>query len=87
MQVLATLALFIGIAIALWVGIWILIALFALGLIMVIWAHLREFLLEKGILNPTPGVPPEGTIIEKDATTTVIEGNYTRVDSNSEKVE
>lgn len=79
MQLLVTIAMFIGIALAVWIGIWILLALFALGLVMVIWSHLRDYLLRKGILNPTPGVPPSGVIIE-ETTTTVIDADYTRVD-------
>ena len=77
--------LFVGIALALWVGIWILLAVFAIGIVLVIWAHLKDFLLKKGILNPTPGLRPDGVIIDHEPqaqeNVTLIEGDYKRVDS------
>ena len=81
-QMLGFALLFFGIALALWVGIWILLAIFAIGIVLVVWAHVKDFLLKKGILNPTPGVP-NGIIVEHEEqpNITLIEGDYTRVDS------
>lgn len=71
--------LFLGLAFAVWVSLWLLLALFALGIVTVLWSHLKGYLLAKGILNPKPGVPP---VAEDTAPrVTVIEGDYRRVDS------
>ncbi len=73
--------LVVGVVLALWVSLWVLLAIFALGVAAVIWAHVRDFLLAKGILNPTPGVAP---VVEEGADKAlppVIEGDYKRVDS------
>ncbi len=48
----------VGVVVALWLSFWVLLAIFAIGVVAVIWSHLRDYLLAKGILNPTPGVPP-----------------------------
>ncbi len=76
MQMVGFALFLLGIGIALWVSFWLLAILFGIGLIAVIWSHLRDYLLRKGILNPTPGIPPAA-----DADITVIEGNYTRVEA------
>jgi hypothetical protein len=80
MQMLGFALFLLGIGIALWVSLWLLVILFAIGLIAVIWSHLRGYLLRKGILNPTPGIPPS----PPEANATVIEGNYTRVESGNQ---
>jgi hypothetical protein len=72
--------LFLGIAFALWVGIWVLLALFLLGVAAVCWAHLRDFLVAKGILNPNLGRSHR----ESETTTTLIEGDFTRVDNDND---
>ncbi|MFM9889383.1 MAG: hypothetical protein ACKVOE_01875 [Rickettsiales bacterium] len=79
MQMVGFAVLLLGLAFAVWVSLWLLLALFAIGLIAVVWAHLKTYLIAKGILNPTPGVPP----VTEDAppTITVIDGDYKRVDS------
>lgn len=74
----------VGIVIALWIGIWILLALLVVGVGMVIWSHLRDYLLAKGILNPRPGVPMDGVIIEEQ-NTTIIEGDFKRVEESEPK--
>lgn len=78
-QMLGFAVLFIGIALALWVSFWILLALFAAGVVLVVWVHLKEFLLKKGILNPTPGI--RQGVDEEVVLPPVIEGDYKRVDS------
>lgn len=80
MQMVWFALLLVGIGIALWVSLWLLVILFAVAVLVVIFSHARDFLTEQGILNPTPGVPPE----EQVPNITVIEGDYTKV-SPSEK--
>ena len=68
--------LLLGIAFALWISFWVLLALFAIGLGMVLFSHLRAYFTAKGILNPIPGVrpePPEGV--------TIVEGDFERIES------
>jgi len=71
----------VGIAFVLWVGFWFFLALITIGVAVASWKHIRRYLVEKGILNPIPGVP-NGVIIEDEETTTIkiIEGDYKRVD-------
>lgn len=87
MQMVWFALLFIGIGLALWISFWVLLVLFGLGVVMILWTHLRDFLLAKGILNPTPGVPPDGIIIEHEAdrVTTLIEGDFERVEDEKTK--
>ena len=73
-----------GIAIALWVSVWVLLFLFGVGLLAVAWSHLRAFLTAKGILNPTFGVAPETSEPVKPQVT--IDAEFTRVE-HAEKVE
>jgi hypothetical protein len=80
-QMLGFALLCLGIAFALWVSFWLLLALFALGLMAVVWSHLRNFLLAKGILNPRPSRPTDDITEQNEAIITVIEGDYKRVDS------
>jgi hypothetical protein len=80
-QMLGFALLCLGIAFALWVSFWLLLVLFGLGLLAVVWTHLRDFLLAKGILNPRPGRPMEDVTQENEVTITVIDGDYKRVDS------
>ncbi len=79
LQMLGFALFLIGIGIALWVSLWLLVFLFAVGIIAVIWSHLRGYLLAKGILNPTPGIPPQ------PGDTTIIEGSFTHLEA-SEKL-
>lgn len=69
----------LGVAFALWVSLWVLLFFFALGVVAVIWSHLRSFLTAKGILNPTFGVRPQP---QDDAPVTIVEGDFTRVESD-----
>jgi hypothetical protein len=71
------------IAFVIWVGFWFFLALIAIGLTLASWRRIRRFLVDKGILNPVPGVP-NGVIIEEEITpqtTKTIEGDYKRLDS------
>jgi hypothetical protein len=79
-QVLGFALLLLGIGIALWVSFWLLLVLFCVGAVMVIGSHLRDYLLKKGILNPTPGVPPAPPGEENAP---VIDGDFTRIESKA----
>ena len=60
--------------IALWFSFTLLAILFCFGLVASGWIWLRAYLVEKDILNPEPGVPPEHAISH-----TVIEGDYEEI--------
>ena len=70
------------VAFALWVGFWLVLVLATVSILIMSWRSIRVYLVAKGILNPMPGVPMGGVIIEEETTrtTTIIEGDYTRVD-------
>lgn len=79
-QMLGFALLLFGIAIALWISFWVLIVLFVAAIGVVVYSHLKSFLLGKGILNPTPGVPPEQPPAEGEVEVTIVEGNFMRLD-------
>lgn len=68
----------LGLAFAVWVSFWLLLALFGIGFCVVIFTEVRDFLTRKGILNPVPGVKPEDPHAPEPIT---IETDYQRVDS------
>ncbi|MDX2095806.1 MAG: hypothetical protein SFW64_07720 [Alphaproteobacteria bacterium] len=77
--------LMLGVLFAVWISFWVLLAVFALAVVLVIWSHLRAFLVAKGILSPRFDAPPDGEEGGEDAPTiTIIEGDYTRVDDRRE---
>jgi len=78
MQMVGFALLLLGVGVALWVSFWLLLFLFGVGVAAVLWTHTRDYLLRKGILNPTPGVPPQEGETSENIT---IEGSYKRVDS------
>jgi len=74
-RIFFTIGAVLAIGVALWFSITILGFLLIVGGGMVLVLALRQFLLEKGILNPTPGVPimephdsPNVTVIETQFT-------------------
>ena len=81
MQMLGCAVTLIGIAVVLWVGFWFFLALMAFGVLIASWKSIRRYLVERGILNPIPGVP-NGVVVddERAMPTTIIEGDYKRVD-------
>jgi hypothetical protein len=80
MQMLGCAVSLLLIAFVLWVGFWFFLALMAVGVLIASWKHARRYLVEKGILNPIPGVP-NGVVVEEEVTTiTTIDGDYKRVD-------
>ncbi len=54
----------VAIGIALWLSVTLFFVILMIGAVIGALLFARQFLLEKGILNPTPGVPPVATIIE-----------------------
>ena len=58
----------VAIGFVLWLSLWLFIVLFFVGSAAVAIVALRNFLLQKDILNPRPGIPPEeqGKVIEGD---------------------
>lgn len=87
LQILWFIVLIVGVAFAIYVSLWVLLAMFCIGVLAVVWVHLRDFLLEKGILNPTPGVP-SGIIIDQEPgekPVTLIDAEFTRVEETEKK--
>ncbi|MFZ4541350.1 MAG: hypothetical protein ACOYNL_06010 [Rickettsiales bacterium] len=70
----------LGIALMVWVGFWVFLTLFAAGVLITSWARIKIWLIQKGILNPIPGVQP-GPLNGDVKLPPTIEGDYTRVDS------
>lgn len=77
---LTTLALIIGLGLAVWVGAILFIGIAVLAVVGYGIYFVRSFLTQKGILNPTPGVP-----YESPEEITIIDGDFTLVDE--EKVQ
>ena len=82
LQMLGFGLLLIGAGIALWVSVWVLLILFGIGLVVALYSFARAWLVEKGILNPTPGVPSE---LQEGAQVTIVEGDFTRLEENKPK--
>ena len=82
LQMFGFAVMLLGIGIALWVSVWLLVILFTVGVVVVIWSHLRDFLTKKGILNEKFGVPPEGAEVHEQVT--IVEGEFTHVDEADE---
>lgn len=72
--VLAGAVLAIGVAI--WLSITVFAVLLVVGGVAVLGVAAKQFLIAKGILNPTPGVPRA-----TDDPVTVIEGEFEQVEN------
>lgn len=70
----------VGVAIALWVSVWVLVVLFIIMTGYAILAGARDTLVKKGVLNPRPGLPPEEITESADTHITIVDGEFTRVD-------
>jgi hypothetical protein len=68
----------IGIALAVWIGFWLFVVLAVISLAVAGY----RYLVRKGIINPTPGVPPESTATEETLSVTVIDGEFQRVEKD-----
>lgn len=76
-RILTTTAVIIGLGLAVWISAVLFVGLAVIGVIGYGLYFARDFLTEKGILNPTPGVVPEQDEPER---ITIIEGDFTRVE-------
>ena len=81
LQMVGFTLMLIGIAIALWISVWVLLFLFGIGLAAIAWMHIRQFLTAKGILNPKFGVPAE------EFQHVTIDADFSRVDDKAAKKE
>ena len=76
-QMLGFALFLLAIGLALWLSLWLLVILFVVGLTAVAFTRLRNYLTAKGILNPTPGIPPHA---EQSMHVTIVEGDFERVE-------
>jgi hypothetical protein len=86
-QMLGFALFLLGIAIALWVSLWLLVVLFVIGFGIALFTYLRGYLVAKGILNPTPGVPMGGAMEEESfhqEQITIVDADFTRVDEEKQ---
>lgn len=78
----------VGMALAIGVAIWVSITLFAfllvIGGVAVLYVAARRFLTEKGILNPTPGVPMDEA---GPVDITIIDGEFEQIENPMVKQE
>jgi hypothetical protein len=81
MQIIGRIFILFGAAVAIGVALWLSITLFGLMLLVgggvVLFFAVRQFLIDKGILNPTPGVAPH----VPEESITVIEGTFEEVEN------
>ena len=85
MNIFTRLAFIFGSIVAIGFALWISITLIGFFLLaggaLILFYVVRQFLLDKGILNPTPGVPMDASAaMRHNETITVIETEFTRVD-------
>jgi len=74
--------LLLGIALALWVSVWVLLFFLIIGIAGVVWTHMREFLVEQGILSPRFRTPPMDEA-QDVPTITIVDADFTRVDETT----
>lgn len=79
-KILTTVAVIIGLGLAVWISAVLFIGLAVIGVFGYAIYFARDFLTEKGILNPTPGVP-----YEPQEQITIIEGDFTRVEEKEKQ--
>lgn len=75
-------AAIVAVGFVLWFSLTLFALLFILGAGMVAFYAIKNFLIAKDILNPTPGVPMTG---QPETTVTIIEGDYERVTLEGKK--
>lgn len=66
-------------ALAAWIGMWLLLVLAALSLGVALW----RYLVAKGIVNPRPGQPINTD--SEETTITVIEGEFEHVEEKKDQ--
>lgn len=77
-RILSTIAVIVGLGIAVWLSAILFVGLAALAVIGYGIYFARGFLTDKGILNPTPGVAQD-----EPERITIIDGDFTRVEEES----
>lgn len=83
-RLLINLAIVAGVIFVIWMSAVLFIGLAVIGVIGYGLYYARDFLIDKGILNPQVGIPPE----ESDAAPTnspVIEGDFVRIDEQEKQ--
>lgn len=78
-RILSTIAVIVGIGIAIWLSAILFVGLAAIAVIGYGIYFARDFLTDKGILNPTPGVGQD-----EPEQITIIEGDFTHVEDKVE---
>lgn len=78
-RILSTIAAIIGLGLAIWILGILFVGLAAIGIIGYGIYLARDFLTDKGILNPTPGVAQE----DEPERITIIEGDFTHVEEET----
>lgn len=79
---LTTLAVIIGIGIAIWISVMLFVGVAVVGAAAYALFYARAYLVRKGILNPRPGVPLEEQQPEQ---ITVIDGDFERIEESEKK--
>lgn len=74
-KILTTIAFIIGLGLAIWILGILFIGLAVIGIVGYGMYFARDFLTQKGILNPTPGVSNE-----QPEQITIIDGDFTHVE-------
>lgn len=79
MQMGGCAVMILGIALAIWIGFWLIVVLGVISLCFAGWRYLQR----KGIVSSTPGVPP----VEGGVDVTIIDGDFTRVKDESKQID
>lgn len=78
MRLVMMIVVLCAVGMALWLSMTLIGVALLAGAVLVVFYAARQFLLDRGILNRTPGVSvPPG---EADASVTIIETSYTTLD-------
>lgn len=80
-RILSTIAVIIGLGLAVWIVGILFVGLVAIAAVGYGIYFARDFLTDKGILNPTPGVAQQ----DEPERITIIEGDFTRVEDESKQ--
>lgn len=81
-KLLINLAIIAAVIFVIWMSAVLFIGLAVVGVIGYALYYARDFLTEKGILNPTPGIAPQAEDAPEHIT--VIDGDFTRIDEKKE---
>lgn len=75
-RVIGSLLVIVTLLAAVWLSVFVFLGILIVGAVGWLFFAGRRFLMEKGILNPTPGVPLE----EHEAPGAIIDGDFQRLD-------